>query len=171
MGEGNFLYGMNNFHLTLKSIEGYRNQVLQEDEYVQAYVEAISGVAKQWAPVKVGLCGLTASAGGVLVQGWPRSDLQALRASLHERLAATGLPSWGPEAKGSNIRKTAHAAISIFKDSIENPGEVISYVENNRTTQFSEESFGELWLVGYRRTRTSVDLIEYECIEFSGFNC
>lgn len=123
LGDGSFIYGPECLHITLRSFEGYREYVAEDDEYMQVYVGAISHALTQMPSMSISLRGLIASPGGVLIKGWPGMDLQAFRQTVHEYLARTALPMWGPESELSRIRTSAHATLSIFQKANEScPG-------------------------------------------------
>jgi 2'-5' RNA ligase len=171
MGDGGVVYDAENLHITVRALEGYREQVTDEaDAYLRIYDEVLTEVSARWMPIGMRLRGLASSPSGVLIQGWPMVDLQGLRAELHRRLAAQALPVTGPEQVVSNIRTTAHATLSIY-GTVDHPRDLASFIDANRTTDFGEQTFDRLWLVGYRRTAREVELIPYRSFVLSGTKC
>lgn len=161
VGRNGVCYDEHGLHITLRAIEGFRRDVPPDDAAVGAYRDALADVAKQTAPLGVRLAGLTATSGGVLVQGWPSSSLQAFRDALFDRLGGLGLAARGPETSPDTIRTTAHATLALFEGPVVDPVGLVDLIDAQRSTAFGEWVFPELWLVGYRRTAGRVALIEY----------
>jgi hypothetical protein len=115
----------------------------------------------------ISLRGLIASPDGVLIKGWPGMDLQAFRQTVHEYLAGTALPIWGPESELSRIRTSAHATLSIFQKANEVCPELINFIERHMETDLGEIRFDRVMIVGYRRSATTVELLEYRSLPIS----
>ena len=161
IGPSGVFYGEHNLHITLRAIEGYRDDVPDDDDEVLAYRDVLATIALRTAPLRLRLSGLTATPGGVLVQGWPQVELQTLRHALYDRLDALGLASRGPETSDATIRTTAHATLALYEGPVARPDELIDLIDTHRASDFGEWLFAELWLVGYRRTAGRVALVEY----------
>lgn len=168
VGPDGFVYGRDNLHVTLRSFEAYRDAIPAADASLRTYVGALAALARRHRPMRLRLRGLTASPAGVLVQGWPEADVQAFRLALHGLLAASGLPLRGPEADPAAIRTTAHATVALYGETLDDAGALAAFVDAHRKTDFGEHVFDTLWLVGYRRTRTTVTLVVHDRFEFSG---
>lgn len=168
LGPGHIVYGPESLHVTLQQFEGFRDDVTDDDLVVRIYAEALRGMAKHWMPVTVALQGLTASPAGVLVQGWPPADLQTSRADLHARVEASGLPMRGPEADRTRLRRTAHASLAIYGGPVDRADDLVAFIEDRRETDFGEQRFDRVWLVGYRRAHDAVELIEYDAFPLKG---
>jgi hypothetical protein len=160
-GPRTVVYEPADLHVTVQQFEGYRVDVPADDRALRDQSTALVAITRELAPLTIELRGLTASAGGVLIQGWPRFDLQALRTRLHGELGAGGSPVSGPEASSSALRTSAHATLAMFGGSVERAHDLGDYIEAHRETDFGTIAFDELWLVGYARSRRSVTLIEY----------
>ena len=161
LGGHGVVYDERNVHITLRAIEGYRDDVAIDDADVRAYRDVLAAVFRRTPPIRVRLRGLTATPAGVLVQGWPHADLQVVRHALYERLVERGLASRGLEATPATCRTTAHATLALFEGPLAEPARLVELIDAHRTTDFGEWVFPELWLVGYRRTAGHVALIEY----------
>jgi hypothetical protein len=172
IGPRGVVYGEDNLHVTLRSFEGWRSEVGSEDEALPVYRDALASIVADGPAPRVRFRGLTASASGVLVQGWPLDDVQALRtrlhAVLHDRLLAAGLPMTGPEASRGDLRRTVHATLAMYGPTVAEPHALSAFVERHRETDFGEQRFETVWLVGYRRTSNRVDLIPYGRFDVGG---
>jgi 2'-5' RNA ligase len=167
-GPRTVVYEPANLHLTVQQFEGHRVDVRADDRALRDQSAALVAITREIAPMTVEFRGLTASSGGVLVQGWPLFDLQALRERLHRELETSGSPVWGPEASSSALRTSAHATLAMFGGSVESPHDLRDDIEAHRESDFGTIAFDELWLVGYARTVRSVTLIEYGRFPFGG---
>jgi hypothetical protein len=168
MGPEHFVYGPDSMHVTLRQFEGYRAEVRRDDAQLRMYGDALFTFASRQAPVKIDLRGLTASPAGAIVQGWPITDLDDMRSDLHRQLEASGAPLLGPEKERSDLRRTAHASLSIYGGPVADTSALMGFIDAHRATPFGEQCFDRVWLVGYRRTRASVELIEYASFPLCG---
>lgn len=168
LADGSFIYGPKGLHFTVKSFEGYRENVAEGDEYLQAYIDAISQASSRISPMTISLRGLVASPGGVLIKGWPKMDLQDFRRTMHESLTHSDLRIWGPESDLSRIRTSAHATLSIFHRADAQYADLINFVEKHFATEFGDITFDTIKIVGYRRTTTTVELLEYRSLPILG---
>jgi|GEM_PF-6655526 len=172
VGPDSVVYGEDNLHVTLRSLEGWRSEVADQDDALGVYRDVLTSVVKHRPAPRIRFRGLTASASGVHVQGWPLDDVQALRIELHatllERLLAARLPITGPETKRVELRRTAHATLAMYGPKVAHADELCAFIERHRDTDFGEQCFETLWLVGYRRTSQSVALTTHGRFDFGG---
>lgn len=154
-GRRQTLYGPSNLHTTVRSIETYRAGVTDEDAAVRIYAEILDRIAGRRGPIRIAYRGLTASASGVLAQGWPVGDeLYRLRRTLLEKLSDRGL-SGGPEAE--RTRRTAHASLVTFAASPRYPEALVEFIEANRRTPYGVASFNSVEIVRYERTKYAAE--------------
>ena len=170
MGTESVLYDPAGFHLTVRQFESHRTTVPRDDAAVRAHADALRALARDTGALALTLRGLTASPGGVLVQGWPRFDLEGLRRRLQRLLEETGSPMTGPETTTATLRTSAHATLSLFTamfpTHVARRAALSAYIDAHRDTFYADLLFDRLWLVGYARTATTVRLIEYGCFPF-----
>jgi 2'-5' RNA ligase len=167
LGHGHAIYEPGSLHVTLRQFENHRASVSTDDAHVRAYVDALSSVVGRRSPVTIDLRGLAASPAGIVVQGWPVDDLQALRRALHNALVAAGVRPTGPESDRDRIRETAHASLAIYGGQPRDPVALATFVDAHRRTDFGRYRFESVSIVGYRRTPTAVALIDYGTVGFS----
>lgn len=161
IGPNHFVYGPQSLHITLQQFEPYRARVAVDDGRVRVYRDDLAAVAARRTSVRIRLRGLSASPAGVIVQGFPLTDLQALRVDLYRQRVASGLPLRGPEADRATLRTTAHASLAVYGGRVEPPAELIAFIDERRETDFGEQVFERLDLVGYHRTACTVALVPY----------
>ncbi len=154
-GRRQTLYGPSEIHTTVRSIEPYRAGVSGDEAAVRAYAEILGGIAGQCGPIRIAYRGLTASAGGVLAQGWPVGDkLYSIRRAFQRELSGRGL-SGGPEAE--SFRRTAHASLVTFAETPCYPEALVEFIEANRRTFYGVASFDSVEIVRYKRTKYAAE--------------
>ena len=153
------VYASPHLHLTLASLEAYRAPVPPDDPELRAYVHALHTVGRRWPPLRVRLCGLNATAGGVLLQGWPEFDLQALRHDLADAVAQArrdeGLP---PRGASPPPRDTAHVSLAVFVGPLSDAPSLVAHIERHRMADWGTLECDTLSLVQYTRGPQSVAL-------------
>ncbi|MDX3339697.1 hypothetical protein PV409_17175 [Streptomyces sp. ME02-6979.5a] len=107
-----FTYLPENLHSTVRSLEGYQDQVPQDQ--VDYYADLVETALKDCPPIEIELSGLGGSKGGLFVCGVPSDGLVRLRTRLHEAGAVEG-----PRAFVSNdyttMRDIAHISVAVFQ--------------------------------------------------------
>ncbi len=155
-GENQVIYGKENLHTTLCSLEFQRLEVTANDPKVRAYEAVLKSVAARFKAISIQYKGITANRSGVMAQGWPLEDkLQEIREAFHTELEKRGLLG-GPEE--SSIRQTAHASLAVFTKPLENPHGLVDFIAQNRETDFGTCTLDTIELVRYRRTESAVGL-------------
>ncbi len=154
-GRRQVVYDHSNLHTTMRSVEFNLGRV--DDERIRAYGEILRELAKSYDQLRINYRGLTATATGVLAQGWPADEsLQELRRDFRRRLALRGLAG-GPE--GTKLRITAHASLTVFAGPLLNPLSLVRYVEDNRGTEYGTATYHCVDLVRYDRTPHDVKVV------------
>lgn len=154
-GRRQVVYDRSNLHTTMRSVEFNLGRV--DDERICAYGEVLRELAKSYDPLRINYRGLTATATGVLAQGWPADEsLQELRRDFRRRLAHRGLAG-GPEE--TKLRLTAHASLTVFAGPLLNPLSLVRYVKDNRDTEYGTATYRCLDLVRYDRTPYDVRVV------------
>ena len=156
-GEEHIWYNPDSLHLTIRTIERYREKVLRDDRLVHEYLSRLTEVAKFIPPITLEFSGLTANASGVFVQGWPKGDLLKLLRELFHNALVEMLPKEAPEI--NNRRRTAHISLGVFGNTpLINPTALASYIGNNRRTYYGAQQFSHIDIVRYHLTKDSVIL-------------
>lgn len=153
-GPGHFCYDSRNFHMTLRSIEGYRGDIPGGDRRALLYAERIAGVLPQLRGLSVTLQGLTCGNSSVLVQGWPSIDLQAFRLALFHALEGIEISVPGGEISAERVRNTAHASLLLLNAPLADPAGFADFIVQHRDLSFGAFAPEAAELVFYRRTRT-----------------
>ncbi|MFB7667283.1 2'-5' RNA ligase family protein [Kitasatospora sp. NPDC056138] len=141
-----FVYSPENLHSTVRSLEGYQDEVPREQ--VSHYEDQIRRALRGCPPIEIELVGLAGSKGGIFVCGYPNDGLTELRRRLHDRALADG-----PRAFASNdyrnVRDTAHVSAAVFQAPVV-PEQVIGELVAAR----SEKEYGRVKV-------SALDLVSY----------
>ncbi len=130
-------YRSNGIHLTVRSLEGYVEEIPQE--VIAEYQHRIKHLITGLPAITVEMQGVGASSSGVLAHGYPSPALDDLR----QRLAQDAMAHpWLLARSGDEhrIRNTAHATLLLFRQAaLPDPGllEMLSRVEHYRFGSFA----------------------------------
>ncbi len=152
-GTGHFCYDSSNFHMTLRSIEGYRGDIPGGDQRALLYAERVAGVLPELRGLSIDLKGLTCGNSSVLVQGWPSIGLQAFRVALFRALEGIEISVPGGEISAERVRNTAHASLLLLNAPLADPAGFADFIDQNRDRNFGAFTPEVAELVFYRRTR------------------
>lgn len=140
---GHHLYGVADLHMTITSLEPYRDRIAPET--VQHYVDAIDR-SRDLLDVRCRLLGLGGSAAGVFVQGFDDDSLLPIRVRM--RQAAADLHG-GTAPPMAFVRDTAHISLSVHRQAgPENAA--VAVVERSRRRDFGDLQGSRVALVRYR---------------------
>ncbi len=153
-GGGQFCYDRSNFHMTLRSIEGYRGDIPTGDRRARIYAERVAELLPQLRGLSIILQGLTCGNSSVLVQGWPSVDLRAFRVALFQALEGIEISVPGGEISAERVRNTAHASLLLLNAPLADPAGFVDFIDQNREREFGTFTPEAAELVFYRRTRT-----------------
>jgi hypothetical protein len=146
LGSQHFVYTRGNLHLTIRSLEGFQNEV--PEEQVEFYYEQTRLAVDDCGQLDVRLCGMGGSAGGIFVKGYPSAGVQNLRVQLDE-LAQ----SIGPQACRSNdyraVRDTAHVSLAVFRAPATPEPRLVDFVAARSRKDYGVLSPLRLALVSY----------------------
>ncbi|WP_431036260.1 2'-5' RNA ligase family protein [Streptomyces sp. P6-2-1] len=135
-----------NLHCTVRSLEGYQDEVPQDQ--VDHYADLVDTVLKSCPPIEIALRGLGGSRGGLFVCGVPGEGLVRLRTALHEAGAANG-----PRAFASNdyaaVRDIAHVSVAVFRTPVVPERSIAGVVSARRTKHYGTIRPSALDLVRY----------------------
>lgn len=151
-GPGHLCYDASNFHMTLRSIEGYRGDVPEDDAAVALYAARTAEVLPLLGGLSVELRGLTCGHSSVLVQGWPDGNLQDFRLALHRALEGVDIAVPSGETAPELVRNTAHASLLLLNGSLADPKRFVETIERNRNTALGTFAPESVDIVCYRRT-------------------
>lgn len=142
-----FTYLPENLHSTVRSLEGYQDQVPQHQ--VDYYADLVENALKDCPPIEIELSGLGGSKGGLFVCGVPSDGLVQLRTRLHEAGTVEG-----PQAFASNdyttMRDIAHVSVAVFQAPVVPERSIGGVVSARR-----EKHYGTI-------RPTTLDLVRYD---------
>lgn len=157
-----YYYPTPDIHLTILSIIScYRGFTLALID-PQAYREGVGAILSRTRPFTIRFAGFTASAGGIMVQGFPEGDgLQKLRDELRQFFQASGLQQSIDQRYSI---QTAHSTVIRFRSPLLNPGAVLAKLARYQHRALGTCTVDALELVyndWYQRTENTVLLAKY----------
>ncbi|RYU78152.1 2'-5' RNA ligase family protein [Hymenobacter persicinus] len=119
-----YYYPASDLHLTVLSVISCVPGFTLEEINPADYQRIVREVARESRPFRIRLAGLTASAGGILVQGFPEDEgLAALRDTLRAAILAAPLR----QSIDQRYRlETAHSTIIRFRRPLRNPAALLA---------------------------------------------
>lgn len=156
-GDDHTFYNRTNFHVTIRSCEFHRVDIVRDDPFICTYQTVLADVCQECEPFEIAYCGLNANRTGIIGQGYPLSEtLQTLREQLHRRLAELGVRH-GQE--GGAVRQTAHISVTVFGGAVANADKLYRWVKANRETWYGTVRVTHLSLVKYDRSAYDVKIV------------
>lgn len=153
-GSSHLYYEAGSFHITVRSLEGYRAVVPSWvlDQYIGQVARSAAGLRP-----RIELRGLCASEAGILVCGYSNSDLGLMR----RRLADAADGSIGPKGvDDQRIRNTAHVSLVVFQEPTVAMIQVADRIARSRWVRYGMVEPDRLQLVQYEWTSDGVLLHE-----------
>jgi 2'-5' RNA ligase len=153
-GDHQVVYGVQDLHVTVRSIEGFREDITPDDPAVERYAQIIEEEVLGDRAFPIRFRGVAPTRSGVIAPGFPADRaLQRLRERLHPRLAAEAIVT-GPESRAP--RRLVHASLLLFTDALADPTRTVATLESYRSSDFGIVIFDRIDLVRYERTPTEV---------------
>lgn len=166
VGSSHFLYDPECLHITVRSCEGFRPNIDDDDIYVRECVTALRDFLSELCPFEIAFGGLAATTAGLFLKSFPATDIQPVRRELWRRLAP-GSPWHGPEVLERNIRTSAHASVLLFESlPLAEPAGLVSFIEEHRATAFGSCIVREAEVVRYLREPGVVRIISLARLAF-----
>jgi len=159
---GQYYYPATDIHLTILSIIScYDGFTLDKIDPV-AYQDAVREVAATSPPFRINFTGLTASPGGIMVQGFPEGDgLQRLRDATRSFFQQSGLQQSIDQRYSI---QTAHSTVIRFQRKLHNPDALIALINNYQRLAFGSFEVNTVELVyndWYQRAANTILLEKY----------
>jgi 2'-5' RNA ligase len=122
-----YYYPASDIHLTILSIiscyRGFTLDVIDPESYQQA----VSTILQHIPPFRIRFAGLTASPGGIIVQGFPEdAGLQHLRNQIRRYFQTSGLQQSIDQRYSI---QTAHSTVIRFREKLVNPARLLKAIE------------------------------------------
>lgn len=160
---GQYFYRPEELHVTVLSLipgsETWRDSI----RHLPAYQSLVGEVIQRHRKFSIAFRGVTASRGGVMIQGFPQDDtLAQIRDDLRETLQRNKL---GNQLDARYKIKTAHVTVMRFCDANLARKNLLAVLAANRTTDFGETRVEKLELIlgdWYASADTARTLQEYK---------
>jgi 2'-5' RNA ligase len=159
---GQYFYRPEELHVTVLAIIPGSESWQDRMQHLTAYQTIIDGVLKRHRKFSITFQGVTASRGGVMIQGFPKDDtLAQIRDELRESLRQGGL---GEQLDVRYKINTAHITLMRFCEGNLDAERLLALLQANRATGFGETCAETLELIlgdWYASTETARTLQEY----------
>ena len=140
-----YFYRPEEFHITVLAIIPGSEAWQEKFQHLAAYQRIIADVLKRHQKFSIGFQGVTASRGGVMIQGFPKDDtLAELRDKLREAMAQN---NFGGQLDVRYKIQTAHITVMRFCEATADWKRVLELLKTNRATDFGEMRVENLELV------------------------
>ncbi|WP_336208540.1 hypothetical protein [Nonomuraea sp. LPB2021202275-12-8] len=130
-GPGHWVHGGDTLHLTLRSLENYRQSIPPGDPLRTAYAAALGEAAEGLPPARVLLRGVSPHAGGVLARGHPEDDtLVSLQKRFAHALASRGLHHF----ESGMVRDVWYVSLLHFAAPVADPRPLAAWCDEHAGT-------------------------------------
>ncbi len=169
-----YYYPAAEIHLTILSIISCYNKFTLDLINSEEYIGLVNNITRRASPFKIRYEGLTASPGGIIVQGFPEDDgLENLREQVRKAFRASGLQQ---SIDHRYSIQTAHSTVIRFRKPIANTALLLQNIEKYRERLFGSFEVDEVELVyndWYQRTANTIVLEKYKLSDFTppAWNC
>jgi 2'-5' RNA ligase len=160
---GQYCYRPEEFHVTVLSIIPGSVSWRERFQQLPAYQTLIDGVMKNHRAFSIAFQGVTASRGGVMIQGFPSDDtLARIRNELREAMQRN---RFGEQLDVRYKINTAHVTVMRFCNPDLNGKNLLTILQANRSKEFGETRVDKFELIlcdWYASASTARILQEYK---------
>lgn len=164
LGNAHAAYDQSSVHVTVRSNEGFRPSIADDDHDVAGYADAMKAVIEGHAPFEVTFKGLIGVRTGVLLCGYPHFDLIELRRRYFLELKARELIRPGPEPSIEKVRNTCHASMIMFSEPLTKPKKFASHLDELADRDFGTVVIDEFDIVSYSRTLSHIETVTHATV-------
>ncbi|MGP3964345.1 2'-5' RNA ligase family protein [Nonomuraea sp. 3N208] len=130
---GHWVHGGRTLHVTLRSLEPYRDRIPADDPLRRTYARALTEAATGLPPAKVRLKGVSPHRGGVLAYGHPEDDTLA---TLWKRFAHAMESRGVRDLEHGRIRDRWYVSLVHFAGPLRNPREIVEWCDAHVGAEF-----------------------------------
>ena len=167
MGEVHAAYDPNSVHVTVRSNEGFRANIVANDSDVAGYADAMKAVIEGHQPFEVTFKGMIGVRTGVLLCGYPHFDLIELRKKYFLELGARNLVRPGPEPTIENVRNTCHASMVMFSEPLSDAKMFTAHLDKLVNRDYGTVVIEEFDIVSYSRTLSQIKTVTHATVPVS----
>ncbi|NML64057.1 mutarotase [Hymenobacter sp. RP-2-7] len=140
-----YYYPPSDIHLTILSIISCYPGFQLADIEPAAYARLVAELLRHVPPLRIRFAGFTASAAGIMVQGFPLDEgLGELRQQLRVAFQASGLP----QSIDQRYRiQTAHATLVRFRAPLRHPARLVAWLRRHAQVPIGDFELGTIELV------------------------
>ncbi|MGI5284392.1 2'-5' RNA ligase family protein [Nonomuraea polychroma] len=130
---GHWVHGGPTLHVTLRSLEPYRDRIPEDDRLRRTYARAMAEAATGVAPPRIRLKGVSPHRGGVLVYGHPEDDTLV---TLWKRFAHAMESRGVRDLEHARIRDRWYVSLVHFAGPLLNPREIVAWCDAHADADF-----------------------------------
>ncbi|MBF8186803.1 hypothetical protein ITP53_13835 [Nonomuraea sp. K274] len=152
---GHWVHGGPALHVTLRSLEPYRDRIPEADPLRRAYAEALKEAAADLPPARLRLAGVSPHQGGVLVCGHPEDDTL----SIMWKRFAHALESRGiRDLEYGRTRDLWYVSLVHFTGPLTNPHELADWCDRHADTALGVAELPTAEIVKFTHTGTGIHI-------------
>jgi 2'-5' RNA ligase len=159
---GQYHYPPNDLHITVIAIVSCIPGFTISEVNIEVYKQVIRDAFSTIKPFEINCLGVTAFAGGIMMQGFPSRDkLNQLRDNVRKKFNASGLFH---SIDSRYSIQTAHSTIIRFKKPLQNIRLLPQFLQENREICFGNFTVNEIELVfsdWYHREKNTIVLEKF----------
>ncbi|MEQ4714790.1 hypothetical protein [Nonomuraea sp. B19D2] len=123
---GHWVHEPRTLHVTLRSLEPYRDRIPADDPLRQVYRDALAEAAAGLEPARVRLAGVSPHPGGVLVCGHPENDTLV---TLWKRFAHAMQSRGVRDLEHGRVRDRWYVSLVHFVKPLTDPGRIVEWCD------------------------------------------
>ncbi|MGW0807628.1 2'-5' RNA ligase family protein [Nonomuraea sp. NPDC002799] len=156
---GHWVHGRRTLHVTLRSLEPYRDTIPEGDRLRRVYGEALAEAATGLPPARVRLAGVSPHAGGVLVHGSPQDETLV---TLYERYARA-LESRGVrDLERGRVRDRWYVSLVHFAGPLADPRAIVAWCDAHATADLGVAELATAEIVRFVLAGTDIHVSSLE---------
>lgn len=161
---GHWVHGGPALHVTLRSLEPYREKIPEDDPLRRAYGDALAEAAGGLPPARVYLAGVSPHQGGVLVGVHPLDEtLDVLRKRFAHALESRGVQ----DLEHARVRDRWYVSLVHFATPLQNPEEIVEWCDTHADTDFGTAELPTAEIVQFTHTGAGIRVDSLERAEIS----
>ncbi|WP_433437056.1 hypothetical protein [Nonomuraea sp. CA-141351] len=150
---GHWVHGRRALHVTLRSLEPYRDRIPAGDSLRRVYGDALAEAAAGLAPARVRLAGVSPHAGGVLVCGHPEDDTLA---TLWKRFAHAMESRGVRDLEHGRVRDRWYVSLVHFAAPLADPLRIVEWCDAHADVDLGTAELDAAEIVQFVLTATGI---------------
>jgi hypothetical protein len=154
-----WVHGGRTLHVTLRSLEPYRDHIPEDDPLRRAYAEALAEAAAGVPPAGIRIKGVSPHRGGVLAYGHPEDDtLVTLWKRFGHALESRG----ARDLDHGRIRDRWYVSLVHFAAPVRHPRKIVEWCDAHAGTDFGRAELTSVEIVQFVLTDATISVTSLE---------